>query len=170
MEAVSILKSRPAPGDHEWGRSPLNASCLLGAELWARGRLEEAAAAHEAGLEAERISGVWPKDAGPHVHLLLVYVAMGKFKEVIEMGKATLPLIDPPADPRGHEREAMMIAMHVPFNRANLFGALAEAYEGLGDQHMCAHFHNAAIALCRGPNMGMMPISVLARCSRLLEE
>lgn len=42
------------------------------------------AAAFEAGLEAERVAGVWPKDPGPHVILVQLYVAMGEFVKAVE--------------------------------------------------------------------------------------
>ena len=139
-------------------------------ELWMHGRLEEAAAAMEEGVKAERIAGIWPKDPGPHVILIQLYVAMGKYREAIKKARKTLPLLKPPADPRGHEREAAMIAMYERHNRFSLWAAVADAYESVGMTDKCAEFHNAVMSVCKGGNIGHYPISVLARCGRMLQE
>lgn len=76
------------------------------------GPLEEATAAYEAALEAERISCVWPKDPEPHVHLIQIYVSMGKFAEAVVEAVETIP--------RGHERKAAIIAMHAPTNTVGI--------------------------------------------------
>lgn len=83
-------------------------------------------------MEAQRISGIWPKDPCPHVHLVELYVAMGKHGKALKLALETEPLLKPPADPRGKEDQAAMIAMYEPQFRPHLYAAMADAYEGLG--------------------------------------
>jgi tetratricopeptide (TPR) repeat protein len=153
---MAVLKRQPKPTDPTWAGAVHSALCRAASILAGCGRRKDAAVAYEEMLGLERGARM---DRCPltRMNAAQVNVLLGRFERAVELGRECEQVLDACKTGRQYIHPQKLPLLERGF-RPIVYATLASAYEWLGRQPDCDHYHNRALAISRGGPPGVLDV------------